>query len=571
MPRTSASSLVRSQLDAGDRREARYVDLQIDWVRYKTREPVARFGGLWDRLAKNYAGDAPRSRVIEVHAQQIAAIELFDEWFSDHLSGGADNAGVRKIIENELELDADAISAIGLSELFLSGGRRSGKTTVMMGMLASYAIAVPGSIVWCVVPSEQFVVEPKEVLDAILPKAWYEYNGWPHFTFYFPNGSQLVFRSGHAAGGLKKGKAALVGINEAQQIPEASYRNARGAVVDDGGFTIAALNPPTTGDVGMWTADAIAQISKNARPGGEHIFIDPMDNPHIDISKLLAMRSGMTEHDWQTQIRGRFLSLPDAVLYTWDQAENERRAPDFGRCTREFLRAHEGDGAELDTIVVVDVQAFPWIACGIAHVYRDPRAPQDPKAGLLWFTDEIALAQADEEDTCGELTRRGYNGERTLVIMDASCKWFQAQRDPMRQKPNYTGAGSMEIFRRNGFVHVVAPDRNMKGNPSIFERVRATNSMIKSADGVRGLYIDAAKCPNAAESAKRWRLKRGKPSRSAKEAHFGDVLGYLVWRFFPRRGSVSKLLSEALPRTRSEGFDELDAEGHGRQGGSGPR
>lgn len=539
-------------------------------MRYGSREPIARFGGLWDRLAKDYAGDAPSSRVLEVHAQQIAAIQLFDRWLETHLSTGASNAGVRKIIENDLELDADAIAAIGLSELFLTGGRRSGKTTIMMGILASYAIAVPGSIVWCVVPSEGFVVEPKEVTDAILPKPWYEYNGWPHFTYYLANGSQIVFRSAHHAGGLKKGKAAIVGCNELQQISEAAYRNARGATVDDGGFTIGAMNPPTTGDVGLWTADAIAQISKGARPGGEHIFIDPMDNPHIDISKLLAMRAGMTEHDWQTQIRGRFLSLPDSVLYTWDAAENERRAPDFGRCTREFLAAHEGDMAELDTIVVVDVQSFPWIACGIAHAYRDPRAPHDPKAGLLWLTGEIALSQADEDDTCDELKRRGIDGERTLVIMDASCRWFQMERDEMRQKPNYKGAGSMQIFRKRGFRHVVPPDRNMKGNPSIFERVRATNSMIKSADGVRGLYIDAEKCPNAVESAKKWRLKRGKPSRTAQEAHFGDVLGYLVWRFFPRRGSADKLLSEALPRKRVDGFDELEERGVAGGGLPGP-
>jgi hypothetical protein len=55
------------------------------------------------------------------------------------------------------------------------------------------------------------------------------YNGWPHFTFYMANGAQHVIRSGHKPGALKKGKAALVGLNEAQQIPEASYRNARGA------------------------------------------------------------------------------------------------------------------------------------------------------------------------------------------------------------------------------------------------------------------------------------------------------------------------------------------------------
>lgn len=553
MPRNPTSKLVQSQLDEDARRAARFVDLQIDWVRYKSGTPIARFGGLWDRLRKDFAGDAKRSRVIEVHAQQIAAIELFDKWLDEHLRGGAPATDrIREIIEGDLELDVETGEGLGLSELFLSGGRRSGKTTVMEGILNSYAIAVPGAIVWTVVPSEPFHVEPKEVIEALLPRDWYEYNGWPQFTFYMVNGSQHVIRSGHKPTALKKGKANLVGVNEAQQIPEASYRNARGAVIDDGGFVMSALNPPTLGDVGMWTADAVAQIAKNERPGGEHIFIDPLDNPHIDVRKLLAMRSGMTAHDWETQIRGRFLSLPDAVLYTWDQVENQRRAPDFGRITREFLTAHEGDRAEWDKIVVVDVQSFPWVACAIADVYRDPRAANDPYAGLLWIVDEVAIARGDEVDACEELKGKGLRGDRTLVIMDASCWWQQMERDLLRQRPDYKGKGSADIFRAHGFPHVVRPDRNMKRNPDVFERIRATNATIRPADGVRGLYIDADRCPNAAESARKWRMVKNKPSRDAKAAHFGDCLGYLVWRFFPRRGSAGKLADENLPRTGSE-------------------
>jgi hypothetical protein len=554
MPRTSANKLVQSQLDAGARREARFVELQLDWVRYKSGTPIARFGGLWDRLAKGYAGDATRSRVIEVHAQQIAAVELFDRWLVEHLEGSAPATDrIREIIEGDIELDAATGAQLGLSELLLSGGRRSGKTTVMEGLLASYTIAVPGSIVWTVVPSEPFHVEPKEVLEAVMPRGWYHYNGWPHFTFYLVNGSQHVIRSGHSPGAIKKGKAALVGLNEAQQIQEATYRNARGAVVDDGGFVMSALNPPTIGDVGMWTADAISQITRGDRPGGEHIFIDPLDNPHIDVRKLLAMRSGMTEHDWQTQIRGRILALPDAVLYTWDQTENERAPPDLGRITHEFLTAHEGDGVKWNRVVTVDVQGYPWVACGIGDIYRDPRAPHDSRSGLLWLTDDVALAQGDEVDACSALKAKGVDPERTLVIMDASCWWQQMERDLIRQRPNYKGRGSADIFKQEGFRHVVRPDRKMKANPDVFERIRATNASIRPADGVRGLYIDPTRCPNACESAKKWRLtKSRKPSRDSKMAHFGDVLGYYVWRFFPRRGSARKLL-EAEGGTGTEG------------------
>lgn len=557
MPRASTEQLVRSQLDAAGRQNARYCELQIDWVRYKSGTPIARFGGQWDREEKCYAGDAKRSRVIEVHAAQIEAITLFDEWMVDHLQGGSTeiNDRIREVIQQDLEFDAELGALLGLSEMFLTGGRRSGKTVIMEGILNSYAIAIQNAIVWTVTPSETYHEEPKNVIEELLPKDWYEYLGDPHYTFYFPNASQHVLRSGHTPGALKKGKANLVGINEAQQIKADSYRNARGATIDAGGFTLVAANPPTLGDIGTWVLDAVGDTEKGDRYGAEHFFCDPLDNPHIDIRKLLALKSSMTLHDWETQIRGRMLQLPDRVLYTWDRALNERAAPDFGRITHEFLTAHEGDRARWNKLVVVDVQGYPWVATGIFDIYRDPRAPSDPRRGLLWMHDEIALAQGDEVDVCDELKRRGYDGRRTLVVLDASCFWQQMQRDLLKQRPEFRGKGSADIFKLNGFPHAVPPDRNMKSNPDVIDRIRATNATVKPADNIPGLFVDP-KCPNAVDSARKWRMHKGKPSRSQKAAHFGDVFGYAVWRFFPRRGNAKALLEE-----KSEGLqrEQVDA------------
>jgi hypothetical protein len=414
---------VRSALSEADRREEGFLDLQIDWVRYKSGTPIARFGGLWDRVERVFVGHAPRSRRIEVHAAQIEAIERFRVWMIDHMAGGATELDprIREAIEQNLELDAELGALIGLSEMFLSGGRRSGKTVIMEGILNSYAVAVPDAIVWTVVPSENFLGEPKRVNDKMLPSDWYEYRGDPNHTYYFANGSEHVIRSGFTAGSLKQGEAVLVGINEAQQVPADSYRNTLGATIDGGGFTIVAANPPTIGDVGTWVLDAVVDVQKGARPGAEHFFCDPLDNPHIVHAKLLALRSKMTQHDFDTQIRGKMLQNPNQVLYTWDRAVNERRAPDFGKITHEFLTAHEGDRAPWNALVTVDVQSFPFIACGVFDIYRDPREPQNPKAGLLWMHDEVALAQGDEVDACDELKRHGIDGKRTLVIMDASC------------------------------------------------------------------------------------------------------------------------------------------------------
>jgi hypothetical protein len=48
----------------------------------------------------------------------------------------------------------------------------------------------------------------------------------------------------------------------------------------------------------------------------------------------------------------------------------------------------------------------------------------------------------------------------------------------MAQRPEYKGKGSADIFKRCGFPHVVPPDRDMKRNPDVMERIRATNATI---------------------------------------------------------------------------------------------
>ncbi len=308
MPRASTQQLVRSQLDAAVRRDERFLDLQIEFIRYKSGTPIVQYGGLWDRAAKDFVCRASRSMIFELHGAQVEAILLFDQWLDEHYRGPDPDvlARVRDIIEQNLAFDAELGGLLGISELFLTGGRRSGKTFLMEAILCSYAVAVPDSIVWTVVPSEKFIEEPRKVIaDSILPSAWYEYNGSPRFTFYLVNGSQHVLLSGHKPSNLKKGKATLVGLNEAQQIRAESYRNARGATVDTGGFSICAANPPIAGDVGTWVLDAATAIEMNDRPAAEHVFVDPLLNPHVDPRKLLALKSSMTLHDWETQVRGK--------------------------------------------------------------------------------------------------------------------------------------------------------------------------------------------------------------------------------------------------------------------------
>jgi hypothetical protein len=90
--------------------------------------------------------------VFEIHGAQIEAILLFDKWLDDHHRDPDPDvlARVREIIEQNLAFDAELGALLVLSEPFLTGGRRSGKTFLMEAILCSYAVAVPGAIVWTV-------------------------------------------------------------------------------------------------------------------------------------------------------------------------------------------------------------------------------------------------------------------------------------------------------------------------------------------------------------------------------------------------------------------------------------
>jgi hypothetical protein len=524
--------------EAGQRASARYVDLQLDLVTYKSGTPIARYGGRWDRRKRDYTGDAARSRVVELHGVQIAAAREYDRWLQAYLDGVDPevNDRIKEIIEGNLEVPDDLKDKIGTHELLLTGGRRSGKTSVAELLGVATSVAVVNALVWTVTPAEQFHEEPREVLQALMPTAWYVYLGWPHFTFSLPNGSQHVLRSGHAAGNLKKGKADCVIVNEAQQVKKESYENARGGTLDLGGIAICAANPPRVGDH-MWIASAVADTDDGERMACKHFFVDPLENPHINKSMLLVERSKMSEYDFETQIRGKILGVPDAAFYTWDRRENERRPPDFGKITTAFLEEHEG-GRRLDQLWVVDVQSYPWIAALRFEIYRDPYPPSraGDRPGILWGVDEIALERGDELDVAGEMKRRGADPDRTMIIIDASCFWQQMIRSKERQREEYKGKSSAFIFKSAGFSYVVRPDRKMKTNPDVDDRYRAANARICVGTGERRLFLDPIGCPTACESVRMLRTDdRGRAKTNVRAAHFGDCVGYGVWRFHPSR------------------------------------
>jgi hypothetical protein len=538
MPRRSQQSIQQAadrRLDAADRGSDRYSDYQIDWVDY-SGERLSRFGGRWDRNVRDYASDAPRSRVIRMHPGQEPAARWFDDWLAQHI-GAIERSG------------PPIYSAL------LAGGRRGGKTHFASNAGCAYAVAVPDSIVWLVAPSDSFYEELIGYVEDCLPRSWYESLGWPHWSFFLGNGSKIILRSGFTPRKLKKGRADFVVINEAQQLEEQAMATVSASTIDAGGLVLSAANPPDVGDDGTWVADLATEAERGVRKHARFFFMDPEMNPEIDQSALRAMRETMSEHEYAVQIRGEFRLPPDAVLHAWDQKANEQPVPQLGTdVTQEFTRKFEGRG--FDEIVSVDVQTYPWIAAIRFKAFRNPQVPDLIDQSLLWGIGEVFLDQGDEVDVCEELKLTGVDPERTLVIMDASCDWQQAIRKEELQRANYKGKGSMDIFRGEGYRWVVPPDRYMSANPEIADRCRAANSRICTASGRRLVFVDPDTCKRTVSAIRHWKVKNGRPSRNSQYAHGGDALSYMIWRFFPRRRTSGTLQTKQINR-RSRGRDAM--------------
>lgn len=533
MPRKSQRSVQREadrRLSEGDRASARLVDLQIDWVDYRGRR-VGRFGGVWDRTDRCYVGDAATSRVIRLHDGQLEAARWFVEWLTEHLDD-----------------DAREANPFPINHALFAGGRRGGKTTFGIDALCAYSVALPEAICNVVTPSNTFYEEPIECIEREFPKHWYESLGEPHWTYYLLNGSRITLRSGYTPRKLKKGRADFIFLNEAQQLEEQAMTTVLAGAIDAGGLMISAANPPDVGDEGVWVATLAAEAKANRRKHARFFFFNPEKNPEISQNHLAAMKESMGRHEYRVQILGEFLLPPDSVLYDWATGSdgNELEVPDIFRdITLEFTKAKEGRA--YTDLVAVDVQNYPWHAAGRYRVFDNPDFPGDFDEALIWQVGEAFVSAGDEVDVCDELKELEFRGQMidpdtTLVVMDASGDWQQAERDPIKHRKKYRGRGSMSVFRGEGFRHVVPPDHQMDSNPEIADRCRAANARICTASGRRLVFVDPERCPMTVASVRKWRTRPdGTPSRKSNAAHGGDMLTYLIWRFFPRRKRAGKL------------------------------
>lgn len=549
----AVATLIEFEDEGGGEGESRrFVDMSVSLrlCDVVDRKPVAGsdeelidLGGRWDRRAKKWSDDpAEFNRVIRLHRGQEAGARWLSDWFRRRQRGA-------KFVWGPDELR--------IWSLLLLGGRRGGKSHLSCVALVLFAVAFPGARVWAISPTQDETDELEAAIKTIAPREWYRFRGGgagKPLQFRFANGARIMCLSGHKPGSLKRGRVDFALYNEGQNMTKKGWSQLRGAIADSGGLILIAANPPDT-EIGQWIED----IYEQARAKKNHVKVfelSAVNNPFVEYDALADMEADLNDPiAFAREVEGKMLPIGDVVFHSWSDSELDgsiREVPaDFVDVTA--IETRKRLGRAFGYVVGLDFQQTPHMPAVIYKLFRDPKAP-DPTEVIPWIVDEVVRADADENDLIDALEamprwQRGDRDEAKCyrgwiedgddpadpvhcgVIMDASAWW----QDGAHSK----GRTSDQVLRARKWTFLYRPQPNnpdgteVKRNPDIIERCKATNAMLKNAKTRRRMFS----CPHnelTNKAMKRWQNKNGFPHRTSEYAHICDAVSYVIYRLFGR-------------------------------------
>jgi hypothetical protein len=558
MPRSSLDRLVEDKLAEQTDDGERFVDMRMQLVDEKTGKSLLEGGGRWDRALKRYVEPTPaRARILRFHPGQREALEFWRDWYRKHRAAAHVAAG-RPFPSGAPVGRLCTKSGLEIWSAGLVGGRRGGKSDAAVKFGAFYATAIPGSIVWFVIPVEEDAPELIRALKPCFPKEWYSYNE-TDMVFTLVNGATIEIRSSHDPEALRRGRCDLAIVNEAQKQRKRTYTVLRPATADRGGLTLIVANPPDEGSRGWWVDDWVHK-ARAEKIGARVIELDPSKNPWVTYASLKALEGELGAREFQRDILGKFLPRDDRVFYEF--SDDNVRAPIDAKgvplvdVTQEFTKKKLG--RPFSAVLGMDFQMVPH---QVAIEVRWFAEPCDLCAGVHpWIVSETLVESGTEEDLIDEIEAKGLDPATTAVIPDATGDYQGSER--------IKGRASWDILRKRGWANLYYPDEKMKRdgtasvrtNPEVRDRVAGFNLRLRTADERHHVFV-VPTATSTREALERWeRDKFGKPDKRSKFAHVGDAATYPFWRFYPRRAppsAVSYTPVERVPHERERALEKF--------------
>jgi len=369
-------------------------------------------------------------------------------------------------------------------------GRRFGKTFLSAVELIRAALQGDDRNCWYIAPTYKAAKEIAwGMLIEAIPPEYITKTNETALSLHLANGSIISLKGAEKPDNLRGRALDFCVLDEfADMRKEAWFEVIRPSLSDRKGSAIFIGTPKGRNHFyDLWTKG----VDKDA--GWSSHQYTTLQGGNVDANEITAAKQDLDERTFEQEYQARFVNYSGVIYYNFSREQS-------------VVRYH----GEPDRILIgMDFNLDPMSAVVMTR-----------KGNTLHAFDEIVIFGSNTDEMADEIRKR-FGTKNVTIYPDPACR---------QRKTSAGGRTDLSILQNAGFEVKV---RN--SHSAIRDRINAVNSRLRSADGVRQLFVDP-KCKKTIESLERQTYKEG-TSQVNKDGfdHMNDALGYAVDYLFPIR------------------------------------
>lgn len=369
-------------------------------------------------------------------------------------------------------------------------GRRFGKTFLSTAELIRAALSGDGKNCWYIAPTYKAAKEIAwGMLIEAIPPEYITKTNETALSLHLANGSIISLKGAEKPDNLRGRALDFCVLDEfADMRKEAWFEVIRPSLSDRKGSAIFIGTPKGRNHFyDLWAKG----VDKDE--GWSSHQYTTLEGGNVDANEITAAKQDLDERTFEQEYQARFVNYSGVIYYNFSREQS-------------VIRYH----GEPDRILIgMDFNLDPMSAVVMTR-----------KGNTLHAFDEIVIFGSNTDEMADEIRKR-FGTKNVTIYPDPACR---------QRKTSAGGRTDLSILQNAGFEVKV---RN--SHSAIRDRINAVNSRLRSADGVRQLFVDP-KCKKTIESLERQTYKEG-TSQVNKDGfdHMNDALGYAVDYLFPIR------------------------------------
>ena len=369
-------------------------------------------------------------------------------------------------------------------------GRRFGKTFLSTAELIRAALSGDSKNCWYIAPTYKAAKEIAwGMLIQAIPPEYITKTNETALTLHLANGSVISLKGAEKPDNLRGRALDFCVLDEfADMRKEAWFEVIRPSLSDRKGSAIFIGTPKGRNHFyDLWTKGV------DGDEGWQSHQYTTLEGGNVEADEIIAAKQDLDERTFEQEYQARFVNYSGVIYYNFSREQS-------------VVRYH---GEPSRILIGMDFNLDPMSAVVMTR-----------SGNMLHAFDEIVIFGSNTDEMADEIRRR-FGTKNVTIYPDPACR---------QRKTSAGGRTDLSILQNAGFEVKV---RN--SHSAIRDRINAVNSRLRSADGVRQLFVDP-KCKKTIESLERQTYKEG-TSQVNKDGydHMNDALGYAVDYLFPIR------------------------------------